>query len=104
MTRLIDVHRHLWDVGWFPEAHLRRAANMPAGRRDMDVDEVLARIKTAKTMEPTGAGAIEEMEYYGIDVSIILALDYGMAYGEDSVTPVEEFNRITLEVAKKYPG
>lgn len=104
MTRLIDVHRHLWDVGWFPEAHLRRVANMTAGRRGTDVEETLARIKTAKTMEPTGAAALEEMEFYGIDVSVILALDYGMAYGEDSPTPVEEFNRLTLEVARRHPG
>jgi predicted TIM-barrel fold metal-dependent hydrolase len=104
MTRLIDVHRHLWDVGWFPEAHLRRVARMTAGRRDKNADQVLERIKTAKTMEPTGAGALAEMEHYGIDVSVILALDYGMAYGEDSPTPVEEFNRLTIDVARKHPG
>lgn len=106
MTRLIDVHRHLWDVGWFPPIHLERIAESQAKSRGGDPKEILERVKRAKTMDPTGDGAIAEMEHYGIDVSIILALDYGLANGpgQDSPTPVEEFNRITMEACKKYPG
>jgi predicted TIM-barrel fold metal-dependent hydrolase len=46
------------------------------------------------------------MEHFGIDVSIILALDYGLANGpgQDSPTPVEEFNRLTMEACKRHPG
>lgn len=111
MTRIIDIHRHLWDVDWFPPTHLRHTAEGAASRggkqpTEEDIQRMLDRVKTAKTMDPTGTGAIQEMEQYGIDVSIIQTLDYGYAYGpeEDSIAPVEEFNRLTLEVAKKYPG
>jgi predicted TIM-barrel fold metal-dependent hydrolase len=71
-----------------------------------DVDEVLERVKQAKTMDPTRDGADQEMRQYGIDVSIIQTLDWGMAYGpeEDSPMPVADFNRITLAATKKYPG
>ncbi|MCS7002277.1 MAG: amidohydrolase family protein [Dehalococcoidia bacterium] len=108
MVKIIDVHRHLWDVGWFPPTHLRNTAEANAYSYDppRNVDEVLEKVKRAKTMDPTGDGAIHEMEQYGIDISIIQTLDWGMAYGpeEDSPVPVEEFNRLTLEACKKYPG
>ncbi|MFN8535212.1 MAG: amidohydrolase family protein [Dehalococcoidia bacterium] len=104
MTRLIDVHRHLWDVGWFPPSHLQRIAETNAKATNRNPDDILEKVKRAKTMDPTGDGAVEEMEHFGIDVSIILALDYGLAYGDDSITPVEEFNRLTMEACKKYPG
>lgn len=106
MTKLIDIHRHLWSPGWFPPTHLRRGAEANARATGRPVEEVLNLIKRAKSMEDTGAGAIEEMEYYGIDHSIILALDWGYSYGpeEDNEVPVEEFNKATMDVCKKYPG
>jgi predicted TIM-barrel fold metal-dependent hydrolase len=57
-------------------------------------------------MDPTASRAIDEMERFGIDQSVILVVDWGYKYGpgEDSVTPVEEFNRITLENCKRHPG
>ncbi|MFN8535231.1 MAG: amidohydrolase family protein [Dehalococcoidia bacterium] len=106
MTRLIDVHRHLWGFDWFPPSHLRSGAVTRARDTNRSVEQVLDRIRQSPTMDETGSGAIAEMEKYGIDVSVILALDWGYAYGpeEDSTTPVEEFNRLTMEVCKKYPG
>lgn len=106
MTRLIDVHRHLWDFDWFPPSHLMRGAVTRAKATNRTVEQVVDRIKQSPTMESSGDGAVKEMEHYGIDVSIILALDWGYAYGpeEDSTTPVEEFNRLTMEACKKHPG
>lgn len=106
MTKVIDVHRHLWDFDWFPPSHLMSGAEQRAKATNRTVEQVVDRIKQSPTMDPTGDGAIREMEKYGIDSSIILALDWGYAYGpeEDSTTPVEEFNRITIEACKKYPG
>jgi predicted TIM-barrel fold metal-dependent hydrolase len=104
MTRLIDVHRHLWGYDWFPPSHLRNTASRIA--RGRPIEEALDRIRQSPSMEATGAGAISEMEHYGIDVSFIMTLDWGMAYGpdEDNILPAEEFHRLTYEVCKKYPG
>src|SRR4051812_33545756 len=104
MTRIIDVHRHLWDFDWFPPSHLMRGAVARAPATNRTVEQMVDRIKQSPSMEATGAGAVKEMEHYGIDVSIILALDWGYAYGqeEDSTTPVEEFNRLTMEACKRY--
>src|SRR5437867_2226524 len=104
MTRLIDVHRHLWGFDWFPPTHLRNRAEGIARGRPIEV--ALDRIKQSPSMEQTGAGAIQEMEYYGIDVSVIQTLDWGMAYGpnEDNILPAEEFHRLTYEACKRYPG
>jgi predicted TIM-barrel fold metal-dependent hydrolase len=107
-TKIVDVHRHLWDVGWFPPTHLRQTAeaNAYSVYPPKNVDEVLERIKRAPTMDPTCDGAMQEQEKYGIDVGIIQTLDWGLAYGpeEDAPVPVEEFNRITLRNAAKYKG
>jgi predicted TIM-barrel fold metal-dependent hydrolase len=103
---MIDVHRHLWGFDWFPPSHLRRTALENAKRSNRTMEQVLERIKQSPTMEPTGTGAISEMEHYGIDVSFILALDWGMAYGpeEDNQLPVEVWHKYTSEACERNPG
>ena len=105
MTKIIDIHRHLWGYDWFPPSHLPKFSAEPIAKKTgRTVDEVLERIKQSPTMDATGKVAIDEMDHYGIDVSIIQVLDWGLAYGpgEDNQVPAEEFNRLTQEVCKKY--
>ena len=106
MVKLIDVHRHLWGFEWFPPSHLGNNAAELARRTNRTKEQVLDRIKQSPTMEESGAGAVAEMEHYGIDHSIILCLDWGMAYGptEDNQMEVEEFHLKTAEAAARYPG
>lgn len=107
MVRLIDVHRHLWGFDWFPPSHLPKlTAEALARRTGRSVEEVMGRIRQSPTMESTGAGAVAEMEHYGIDHSVIQTLDWGLAYGpeEDNQLPVEEFHRLTYEAAARHPG
>ena len=107
MTRIIDIHRHLWGYDWFPPSHLPKFSAEPIAKRTgRTVEQVLERIKQSPTMDATGKVAIDEMEHYGIDVSIIQVLDWGLAYGpdEDNQVPAEEFNRLAQEVCKQYPG
>jgi uncharacterized protein len=105
MTKLIDIHRHLWGFDWFPPSHLGNTAAETARKTIRTKEEVLDRIKQSPTMEETGAGAIAEMEHYGIDHSIMLALDWGMAYGpeEDNQLDVETWHKKTAEAAARYP-
>ncbi len=106
-TKLVDVHRHLWGYDWFPPSHLPKfSAEGIARRTNRTLGEVLERIKQSPTMDPTGRVAIEEMDYYGIDASIIMVLDWGLAYGpeEDNQLPAEEFNRLAQEVVQQHAG
>jgi hypothetical protein len=106
-TKIIDVHRHLWGYDWFPPSHLPKfTAEGIARRTNRTVEDVLERIKQSPTMDATGKVAIEEMDNYGIDASIIMVLDWGLAYGpgEDNQLPAEEFNRRAQEVVKQHPG
>ena len=97
MVKLIDVHRHLWGFEWFPPSHLRNNAEGLAKKTGRTTEQVLERIAQSPTMDATGQIAIDEMEHYGIDHSVILALDWGMAYGpeEDNQLEYEEFDRLT---------
>ena len=107
MVKLIDVHRHLWGFDWFPPSHLPRlTAESLARRTGRTVEQVMERIRQSPTMESSGAGAVAEMEHYGIDHSVIQTLDWGLAYGpeEDNQLPVEEFHRLTYEAAARHPG
>ena len=107
MVRLIDVHRHLWGFDWFPPSHLPKlTAEALARRTGRTVEQVMERIRQSPTMESSGAGAVAEMEHYGIDHSVIQTLDWGLAYGpeEDNQLPVEEFHRLTYEAAERHPG
>ncbi len=100
-TKIIDIHRHLWGYDWFPPSHLPKfSAEAIARRTNRSVDEVLERIKQSPTMDATGKVAREEMDSYGIDASIMMVLDWGLAYGpeEDNQLPAEEFNRLAQDV------
>ena len=103
MVKLIDVHRHLWGFEWFPPSHLRNNAEGLAKKTGRTTEQVLERIAQSPTMDATGQIAIDEMEHYGINHSVILALDWGMAYGpeEDNQLEYEEFDRLTGEVSDK---
>jgi predicted TIM-barrel fold metal-dependent hydrolase len=58
--------------------------------------------------DPDGSQMIRDMDDLGIDVSVIQVLDWGLNYvtrgEEDSITPIAEINRLTLEVAHRNPG
>ena len=106
MPQLIDVHRHLWGIDWFPPSHLGNPIRESAARTGRTIEQVRERYKQSPTMESSGAGAIAEMDHYGIDVSVILGLDWGMAYGpeEDNELPLETWHKYTAEACERYPG
>jgi predicted TIM-barrel fold metal-dependent hydrolase len=106
MVTLIDVHRHLWDFGWFPPSHLPTLNGAAMRRTGRTWEEMAPRVKQSPVMDGTGTYAMEEMEHYGIDFANVLCLDWGMAYGpaEDNQVDVEEFHRKTAEAVARYPG
>ena len=109
MTKIIDIHRHLWDTDWFPPGHRMMFAETAARRSypPRDPLEILPRVGQG-VYDPDGSLMIRDMEDLGIDVSVIQVLDWGIRYvnrGEpDSPLHISDINRVTCDVAKKYPG
>jgi predicted TIM-barrel fold metal-dependent hydrolase len=108
-VRLIDIHRHLWDLEWFPPAHRMQFAVRAAARRYPmpDPQTILPRVGR-EVYDPDGSAMIQQMDDLGIDVSVIMVLDWGIRYmsrGEpDAPLPIAEINRRTLSLRQKYPG
>jgi predicted TIM-barrel fold metal-dependent hydrolase len=109
VERLIDVHRHLWNTDWFPPDHRRAFAVRAAHRTHppREVEEILPRVGKGY-YDPNGSGMVEQMDELSIDISIVMVLDWGMAYLSrgmpDSLLPIREINRQTLSLREKYPG
>jgi predicted TIM-barrel fold metal-dependent hydrolase len=109
MTRLIDIHRHLWDTDWFPPAHRLGFARSAANRSypPRDPESILPRVGK-DVYDPEGTAMIQQMDDLGIDASVIMILDWGIRYmmkGEpDSPLPISEINRQTLMLRDRYPG
>jgi predicted TIM-barrel fold metal-dependent hydrolase len=107
--RLIDMHRHLWDTDWFPPGHRRRFAEHAALRRwpPRNAEEILPRVGQG-VYDPDGSQMIADMEELGIDASVIMVMDWGMAYvmrgEEDSPASPWEINEQILSLRDKYPG
>jgi hypothetical protein len=94
--KIVDSHRHYWGKGWDPPSRIRGKA---------DVYSISTEISEARyTRDPDGSKMIEEMDLLGTDVVVIHTVDSGLAFGEDTPTPIWEMNRVHCGFAKKYKG
>jgi len=98
---IIDAHAHIWPgifwPAWDEEIVIRHKADLI----DVSVEE--ARLTT----DPVGDGLVEEMNRGGVDVTVIVTIDYGpgMPGGKSASTaPVEQQWEGTAEAVKKHPG
>jgi predicted TIM-barrel fold metal-dependent hydrolase len=99
---IIDVHTHLsnpdtvaqpfWD-GWVELGALR--ANRP-------LEEVRRRLP--ELWDISGDMIVEDIDAAGIDKSVLLVLDWGLAHqiGEARLS-IEEINKVYADAGKKYP-
>jgi len=109
--KIIDSHMHYWkDIKWFPKGFQWDIAveGAKATWPYTDPNEVLESgaigSKNFLPIYPDGKGTIKDAEDAGIDVSVILPLDWGIAYPEDSEIPIEQINKDCCDMAKKFPG
>ena len=99
---IIDIHTHLgnpdivvqryWD-GWVEVGALR--ANRPLER---------VRSRLPGLWDISGDMIVKDMDAAGIDKSVLLAIDWGLAHqlGEPRLS-IEEINKVYAEAAEKYP-
>ncbi|MFC1857933.1 amidohydrolase family protein [Thermodesulfobacteriota bacterium] len=103
---IIDVHYHLLVEDWLPARWWQAVLNfyvkaLKAMGMEMTIEAVKANILDS-FWDPEGDQLIAQMDESGIDKTVILPQDFGLAMGEPKVT-VEEQNKAYAEVQKKHP-
>jgi predicted TIM-barrel fold metal-dependent hydrolase len=99
---IIDIHTHLsnpdivaqpFEDGWVEVVALR--SNKP-------LEEVRSRF--LEFWDISGDMIVEDMDAAGIDKSVLLVIDWGLAHqiGEAKLS-IEEINKVYADAAKKYP-
>lgn len=99
--KVIDPHVHVLDKGHWPVEWWQWVANdwasKQAGRKPEDVIERAEQ----NLMDPDGSRLIGQMETAGVDLAVILPIDWGPDYRAEKT--VDEINAHALEVAHRYP-
>lgn len=103
---IIDVHYHLLVEDWLPEAWWDAITQvyvnaLKAMGMEMTIEDVRANV-LGNFWDPEGDKLVAQMDESGIDKTVILPQDLGLAMGEPKVT-IEEQNKAYAEVQKKHP-
>ncbi|MFT4011148.1 MAG: amidohydrolase family protein [Nocardioidaceae bacterium] len=105
---VIDMHSHVFDVGYLPatlqEATARAWAARVPGRRAADVRDRL----DANMSDPTAEHMLADMDDAGVDVSVGLVLDTSYGFpDEPAVSALEvmrHYSRLQVETEHRYLG
>jgi predicted TIM-barrel fold metal-dependent hydrolase len=100
-VKVIDPHVHVLDKGHWPvewwQWVAKDWASKEAGRRP---EEVIERAEQ-NLMDPDGSRLIGQMDAVGIDIAVILPIDWGPDYHAGK--SVDEINAHALDVVRRYP-
>ena len=103
---IVDMHYHVLADGWWPEEIWEVFGGVYArGLKEMGIEMTAADVKRnifAGFWDPNGEKLIAEMDETGIDKTVILPSDFGLAMGEARI-PVDEQNKAYGELQKRYP-
>lgn len=102
---IIDAHAHLWDKDWRPRWNHEGMVHSRTLTRGISRDEAEKMI--ADDWDPTGDKSVKEMDKSGVDIRVVVRIDYGLAVPgaeNDCKVPLEEQHRITAQAAKKHQG
>ncbi|MBI2303803.1 MAG: amidohydrolase [Chloroflexi bacterium] len=103
---IIDVHNHFvqrnfisedWWTGWVKRRIARDAPTLPPPDLEKLKKEFVTPVHDA-----TGERVVSGLEAAGIDMGVLLPLDFGMLI-RDPETSIVEQNRRNAELARKYP-
>lgn len=104
---VIDSHYHLMQREWLPEplwetlaSHLGAHVSGDAGQA-MNAQE-FAQKYFPRLWDPQGEQLLRKMDEVGIDVTVMLVDDFGVALGE-AVLSIEAQNKSFADLARKHP-
>jgi predicted TIM-barrel fold metal-dependent hydrolase len=103
---IIDSHAHLIVREWFAESWWRGMGRVYAAsfeRAGYSVPpEAAIDVLTNQVADSTGEKTLALMDQNGVDVKVLLPLDFGLALGEPPVDYLTQ-NRDTLAIAARHP-
>jgi predicted TIM-barrel fold metal-dependent hydrolase len=103
---IIDVHTHLFGKGWIPKQFFYGVARFMtyefAKQGIQESNEAVGDTIIDSSDDPEGESLLAEMEESGIDISVLLPVDFGVALGDPEV-PIAEVNKKYAALAKKHP-
>jgi predicted TIM-barrel fold metal-dependent hydrolase len=98
---IIDAHCHVSDETWYPPWFWDSLNTFVAPRYGLSYEQNLELRR--KSWDPSGDTMVRSMDGAGVDKAITCVGDHGLVR-EDTVTPIEEVNRLTAEMVKRHPG
>ncbi|MHA1594275.1 MAG: amidohydrolase family protein [Candidatus Baldrarchaeia archaeon] len=103
---IVDAHTHILDKDWLPDLWWDALAEIYVHELQrlgtkVTKDDV-KRMIFPQFYDPNGDKLLKEMDRAGIDVSIVFAVDFGLALGEPRVS-IEEQNRRIAKLQDKHP-
>lgn len=105
---VIDFHNHHWSEETVPERFwdglAKRVASVRSEREGIrTTPEEARKILFQAFDDPSGEILLNEMDEAGIEKTVLLGLDLGLAMGEPPV-PIQEQNRRLAELCLSHPG
>ena len=102
---VIDVHTHISKKGYIPNEITKMLVEQDARRTGITPEKMTRNLEKHPTVyEASPENLIKDMDEAGIDKSILLAVDYGLAPGLSKLkVSVEEYNKWVADAADQYP-
>jgi predicted TIM-barrel fold metal-dependent hydrolase len=99
---IIDVHTHLSDYDSVAQPFWDAWAEIGALRVNRPLEKVQRHLP--EFWDISGDMIVKDMDAAGIDKSVLLAIDWGLArYLGESKLSIEEINKVFADAAEKYP-
>lgn len=105
MGLVVDSHVHLYDEGfwssrWFDNVAYRWGCTPPLSR-----DPAIIRPRIEPGMaDPDGSGMVANMNAAGIDVAVILTLDWELGLRQKTAVSIEQIHERYAQVVERHKG
>lgn len=102
MPKIIDPHVHILDFGHWPSEWWDWVAADWASKEPNRTPAMVRDRIEAGLVDPDGSRMVQHMDEVGIDLSVILPIDWGPEY--HCGKSVEEINQHALDCMDRFPG
>jgi len=107
MTRIVDTHTHVLGPGHWPSRYFDQIAYnwAYAPRPTRDPADVREKIEPG-LLDPEGDQMVADMDAAGVDVSLVLPIDWGPDYDEPELNQPspQEVHRQVAAMSERHPG